>query len=90
MKGFNPPPRYGGAMVSHEPLPITKTITVTEGISVKDLAEKPPIRTWDTLIATCRFLADVRDMSDRVANAAQSAESALGRASLALAKALGR
>ncbi|MDP9040192.1 MAG: translation initiation factor IF-2, partial [Acidobacteriota bacterium] len=51
MKGFNPPPRYGGAMVSHEPLPITRTITVTEGISVKDLAEKLDVRGKD-LIAT--------------------------------------
>jgi translation initiation factor IF-2 len=51
MKGFQPPPRYGGAMISHEPLPITKTITVTEGISVKDLAEKLDVRGKD-LIAT--------------------------------------
>jgi translation initiation factor IF-2 len=51
MKGFNPPPRYGGAMMSHEPLPITRTITVTEGISVKDLAEKLDVRGKD-LIAT--------------------------------------
>ena len=47
MKGFQPPPRYGGAMMSHEPLPITKTITVTEGISVKDLAEKLDVRGKD-------------------------------------------
>jgi len=51
MKGFQPPPRYGGAMVSQTPLPITKTITVTEGISVKDLAEKLDVRGKD-LIAT--------------------------------------
>jgi len=51
MKGFQPPPRYGGAMLSREPLPITKTITVTEGISVKDLAEKLEVRGKD-LIAT--------------------------------------
>ena len=51
MKGFQPPPRYGGAHISHEPLPITKTITVTEGISVKDLAEKLDVRGKD-LIAT--------------------------------------
>ena len=38
MKGFAPPPRFGGAQIPHEPLPITRTITVTEGISVKDLA----------------------------------------------------
>jgi len=51
MKGFNPPPRYGGAMISSEPLPITRTITITEGISVKDLAEKLEVRGKD-LIAT--------------------------------------
>lgn len=51
MKGFNPPPRYGGAMIPNEPLPISKTITVTEGISVKDLAEKLDVRGKD-LIAT--------------------------------------
>ena len=51
MKGFQPPPRYGGAMLSREPLPITKTITVTEGISVKDLAELLDVRGKD-LIAT--------------------------------------
>jgi translation initiation factor IF-2 len=44
MKGFQPPPRYGGVQISQEPLPITKTITVTEGISVKDLAEKLGVR----------------------------------------------
>ncbi len=51
MKGFTPPPRFGGAPTSREPLPITKTITVTEGISVKDLAEKLDVRGKD-LIAT--------------------------------------
>ena len=51
MKGFQPPPRYGGSQISHEPLPITRTITVTEGISVKDLAEKLDVRGKD-LIAT--------------------------------------
>jgi translation initiation factor IF-2 len=51
MKGFQPPPRYGGQVMSREPLPITKTITVTEGISVKDLAEKLEVRGKD-LIAT--------------------------------------
>jgi len=40
MKGFVPPPKYGGGHLSTEPLPITREITVTEGISVKDLAEK--------------------------------------------------
>ncbi len=50
MKGFNPPPRYGGApMMSQEPLPITRTITVTEGISVKDLAEKLEVRGKDLI-----------------------------------------
>ncbi len=51
MKGFAPPSRFGGAQIPHEPLPITRTITVTEGISVKDLAEKLDIRGKD-LIAT--------------------------------------
>lgn len=51
MKGFQPPPRFGGAPISREPLPITRTITVTEGISVKDLAEKLDVRGKD-LIAT--------------------------------------
>ena len=51
MKGFVPPPRFGGAQISNEPLPITREITVTEGISVKDLAEKLEIRAKD-LIAT--------------------------------------
>ncbi len=52
MKGFQPPPRYGGSRMSREPMPITKTITVTEGISVKDLAEKLDVRGKD-LIARC-------------------------------------
>ena len=51
MKGFVPPPRYSGVQYSNEPLPITREITVTEGISVKDLAEKLEIRAKD-LIAT--------------------------------------
>jgi translation initiation factor IF-2 len=51
MKGFQPPPRFGGMQMSREPAPITRTITVTEGISVKDLAEKLEVRGKD-LIAT--------------------------------------
>ena len=51
MKGFTPPPRFGGAYLGNEPPPITREITVTEGISVKDLAEKLEIRAKD-LIAT--------------------------------------
>jgi translation initiation factor IF-2 len=51
MKGFAPPSRFGGAQVPSEPMPITRTITVTEGISVKDLAEKLDVRGKD-LIAT--------------------------------------
>ncbi len=52
MKGFVPPPRFGGAaQYNTEPLPITREITVTEGISVKDLAEKLDVRAKD-LIAT--------------------------------------
>ena len=49
MKGFNPPPRFGGQPVSREPLPITRTITVTEGVSVKDLAEKLGVRGKDLI-----------------------------------------
>jgi translation initiation factor IF-2 len=51
MKGFVPPPRYGGMQYSNEPVPITREVTVTEGISVKDLAEKLDVRAKD-LIAT--------------------------------------
>jgi translation initiation factor IF-2 len=51
MKGFAPPSRFGGAQVPSEPMPISRTITVTEGISVKDLAEKLGVRGKD-LIAT--------------------------------------
>jgi len=51
MKGFVPPPRYTGMQYSTEPVPITREITVTEGISVKDLAEKLDVRAKD-LIAT--------------------------------------
>lgn len=46
MKGFVPPPRL---TLSNEPLPITRTITITEGISVKDLAEKLEIRAKDLI-----------------------------------------
>lgn len=46
MKGFVPPPRM---IVSNEPLPITRTITITEGISVKDLAEKLGVRAKDLI-----------------------------------------
>jgi translation initiation factor IF-2 len=51
MKGFVPPPRYGAgaAYASNEPVPITREITVTEGISVKDLAEKLDIRAKDLI-----------------------------------------
>jgi translation initiation factor IF-2 len=50
MKGFTPPPRFGSALPA-EPLPITRTITITEGISVKDLAEKLEIRAKDLIAA---------------------------------------
>ncbi|MGB6869675.1 MAG: translation initiation factor IF-2, partial [Acidobacteriaceae bacterium] len=50
MKGFAPPSRTA-AQIPSGPMPITRTITVTEGISVKDLAEKLEIRAKD-LIAT--------------------------------------
>ena len=46
MKGFVPPPRMS---LSNEPLPITRDITITEGISVKDLAEKLEIRAKDLI-----------------------------------------
>src|SRR6185437_1019483 len=46
MKGYIPPSR---TVVSNEPLPITKNITITEGISVKDLAEKLEIRAKDLI-----------------------------------------
>ena len=46
MKGFVPPPRLS---LSTEPLPITRTITITEGVSVKDLAEKLDIRAKDLI-----------------------------------------
>ena len=36
-------------VVSNEPLPITRSITITEGISVKDLAEKLDIRAKDLI-----------------------------------------
>jgi translation initiation factor IF-2 len=49
MKGFVPPPRYSGPQYSTEPLPITRAITVTEGISVKDLAEKLEVRAKDLI-----------------------------------------
>jgi translation initiation factor IF-2 len=46
MKGFVPPPRLS---LSNEPLPITRNITIAEGISVKDLAEKLEIRAKDLI-----------------------------------------
>jgi translation initiation factor IF-2 len=46
MKGYTPPPRM---VVSNEPMPITRSITITEGISVKDLAEKLEIRAKDMI-----------------------------------------
>ncbi len=49
MKGFVPPPRYSGMHLGNEPIPITREITVTEGISVKDLAEKLEIRAKDLI-----------------------------------------
>jgi translation initiation factor IF-2 len=36
-------------VVSNEPMPITRNITITEGISVKDLAEKLDIRVKDVI-----------------------------------------
>ena len=46
MKGFVPPPRLS---LSNEPLPITRAITISEGVSVKDLAEKLEIRAKDLI-----------------------------------------
>jgi len=46
MKGYVPPPRM---VVSNEPQPITRSITITEGISVKDLAEKLGVRAKDLI-----------------------------------------
>ena len=43
MKGFTPPPRFS-TQISNEPLPITRSITITEGISVKELAERLEVR----------------------------------------------
>ena len=47
MKGFVPPPTM--AALPNEPLPITRSITITEGISVKDLAEKLEVRPKDII-----------------------------------------
>jgi translation initiation factor IF-2 len=49
LKGYAP--RAGAAQIPMGDVPITKSITVTEGISVKDLAEKLDVRGKD-LIAT--------------------------------------
>jgi translation initiation factor IF-2 len=46
MKGYTPPPRM---VVSNEPMPITRNITIAEGISVKDLAEKLDVRAKDLI-----------------------------------------
>jgi translation initiation factor IF-2 len=46
MKGFVPPPRMAA---SNEPLPITRQITITEGVSVKDLAEMLGVRAKDVI-----------------------------------------
>ncbi|HEY2013158.1 MAG TPA: translation initiation factor IF-2 N-terminal domain-containing protein, partial [Bryobacteraceae bacterium] len=46
MKGFTPPPRLS---LSNEPQPITRSIVIAEGVSVKDLAEKLGIRAKDLI-----------------------------------------
>ena len=46
MKGYTPPQRM---VINNEPAPITRNITITEGISVKDLAEKLGIRAKDVI-----------------------------------------
>ena len=48
MKGFQAPQRLAG-MASNEPVEITRTITITEGVSVKDLAEKLGVRGKDLI-----------------------------------------
>ncbi len=50
LKGYSVP-RFGVPQIPQGEVPITKSITVTEGISVKDLAEKLGVRGKD-LIAT--------------------------------------
>ncbi|MGB8481873.1 MAG: translation initiation factor IF-2 [Acidobacteriaceae bacterium] len=50
MKGMVAP-RLGAAQIPTGPVPITRNITVTDGVSVKDLAEKLDLRAKD-LIAT--------------------------------------
>jgi len=50
MKGMVAP-RLGAAQIPTGPVPITRKITVTDGVSVKDLAEKLDLRAKD-LIAT--------------------------------------
>ncbi len=50
LKGYSVP-RFGAPQIPQGEVPITKSITVTEGISVKDLAEKLEVRGKD-LIAT--------------------------------------
>src|SRR5260221_12245749 len=47
MKGFVPPPRLA---LSNEPLPITRSITIGECTSVKDLAEKLVVRAKDLIV----------------------------------------
>ena len=46
MKGYVP---HQQPAVSNEPLPITRAIEISEGISVKDLAEKLDIRAKDLI-----------------------------------------
>ena len=46
MKGYVPPSR---AQQYNEPLPITRDIVITEGVSVKDLAEKLGVRAKDII-----------------------------------------
>ena len=47
MKGFRQPPTL--STMPSEPVPITQTVTITEGISVKDLAEKVGARPKDLI-----------------------------------------
>ena len=58
MKGYVPPPRLS---LSNEPQPITRSITITEGISVKDLAEKLDIRAKDLIARLLAYLLEFED-----------------------------
>ena len=64
MKGFVPPSR--GTQLPTEALPITRNITITEGVSVKDLAEKLGIRAKDLIarLLACGVFATINQTLD--------------------------